>query len=148
MLKNRDRRTSTTTQSLPMLPKDLKIIVDFLDQDEDIHITRKLCFKAFASTVFCLWTRYTSSSLPQTACPLRLTLVSRNEELINMQFRDVKPCQYNEDGEWYAKFTLLYRKTNKDPDKGKHQLSAYCSTYSFLSFPYTASYSTNLHDPI
>ncbi|KAJ6590741.1 hypothetical protein B0H10DRAFT_803701 [Mycena sp. CBHHK59/15] len=51
-LKSRDSRTSTTTQALPMLPADLKIIMEYLDSEEVIqHFsqTRRLHFKAFVT---------------------------------------------------------------------------------------------------
>jgi hypothetical protein len=60
-LKNRDKRTGTSTQALPMLPKDLENIMAYLDSEEggrEITLTRRLYFKAFASTAFCLWTRW------------------------------------------------------------------------------------------
>lgn len=59
-LKNRNKRIGTSTQALPMLPKDLKQIMAHLDGQEGIHAfteTRRLYFKAFATTAFCLWTR-------------------------------------------------------------------------------------------
>lgn len=43
-----------------MLPKDLKTIIEYLNCDEAVsHIieTRRLYFKAFATTAFALWTR-------------------------------------------------------------------------------------------
>jgi hypothetical protein len=59
-LKNRENRTATSTQALPMLPKDLKILFDYLDSAEGrkkFTLTQRLYFKAFASTAFNLWTR-------------------------------------------------------------------------------------------
>lgn len=59
-LKNRDNKTETTQQSLPMLPSDLEIIMKYLDSAEGnakYSKTRRLFFKAFASTAFTLWTR-------------------------------------------------------------------------------------------
>ncbi len=59
-LKNRQNRTATVVQALPMLPADMKIIMDYLDTLEgrkDISEVRRLCWKAFATTSFCLWTR-------------------------------------------------------------------------------------------
>jgi hypothetical protein len=59
-LKNRDKRTGTSTQALPMLPKDLKVIVEYLDSIvgmKEFSVTKNLYFKAFATTAFCLWTR-------------------------------------------------------------------------------------------
>ena len=52
---------AVSTQALPMLPKDLKIIMDYLDGAEArqaLSETCRLCFKAFLSTAFTLWTRY------------------------------------------------------------------------------------------
>jgi hypothetical protein len=59
-LKNRENRTGTSTQALPMLPKDLKTIMDYLNSSEGVSSTtetRRLYFKAFATTAFALWTR-------------------------------------------------------------------------------------------
>jgi hypothetical protein len=59
-LKNRENRTGTSNQALPMLPRDLKIHVDFLDGAEaEKHMseTQHLYFKVFATTAFCLWTQ-------------------------------------------------------------------------------------------
>jgi hypothetical protein len=59
-LKNRENRTGIATQALPMFPKDLKVIMDYLDGKEaadKISLTRRLYFKAFATTAFILWTR-------------------------------------------------------------------------------------------
>lgn len=59
-LKNRENRTGMATQALPMLPKDLKILFDYLDSPEGcmkFTLTQRLYFKAFASTAFTLWTR-------------------------------------------------------------------------------------------
>lgn len=59
-LKNWDNRTGTATQALPMLPKDLKVLMNYLDSDEGVSgmsLTRRLYFKAFATTAFTLWTR-------------------------------------------------------------------------------------------
>ncbi|KAK7691284.1 hypothetical protein QCA50_004677 [Cerrena zonata] len=105
-LKNRDGRTGTSTQALPMHPNDLKVIFLWLDSPDAIKQLgelRILYFKAFAATAFTLWTR--------------------NDELINLQgkhfLRDQKTC----DGEQYHLFTLIFRKTNKDPNKGqKYQI--------------------------
>ena len=60
-LKNRENCTGMSNQALPMLPKDLKVIMDYLDGEEApeyMSPTRCLYFKAFATTAFCLWTRY------------------------------------------------------------------------------------------
>lgn len=59
-LRNRARKTETTNQALPMLPKDLKIIINYLDSQEGkqhFSETKRLYFKAFATTAFTLWTR-------------------------------------------------------------------------------------------
>lgn len=59
-LKNRENRTGMATQALPMFPKDFKVIMDYLDGKEaadEISLTRRLYFKAFATTAFTLWTR-------------------------------------------------------------------------------------------
>jgi hypothetical protein len=59
-LKNRDKQTGTSTQALPMLPKDLKIIVAYLDSVEAKRLfseMERMYFKAFATTAFTLWTR-------------------------------------------------------------------------------------------
>jgi hypothetical protein len=43
-----------------MLPKDLKIIMEYLDSPEavaELGVTKILYFKAFATTAFNLWTR-------------------------------------------------------------------------------------------
>ncbi|KAF8325745.1 hypothetical protein F5887DRAFT_1085118 [Amanita rubescens] len=101
-LKNRDNRTGTVTQALPMFPKDLKVIMDYLDGkdgSDNVSVTRRLYFKAFATTAFALWTR--------------------NEELINLQFGNVKLCQQSATGRLYHEFQLVFRKTNKDPNKAQ-----------------------------
>lgn len=58
-LKNRNKRTSTSTQALPMLPKDLKVIMDYVagEGSKVLGETRSLYFRAFATMAFCLWTR-------------------------------------------------------------------------------------------
>ena len=59
-LKNRKNRTETVEQSLPMLPADLKVIMDYLDSPAAISKyseTRRLLFKAYVTTAFTLWTR-------------------------------------------------------------------------------------------
>ncbi|KAJ7488522.1 hypothetical protein B0H11DRAFT_2230062 [Mycena galericulata] len=99
-LKNRHNRTSTTTQALPMLPADLKIIMEYLDSEEAIKyftVTQRLYFKAFVTTAFTLWTR--------------------NDELINLQFKDIKFNLQSPTGIPYHEFSLIFRKTNKDPTK-------------------------------
>ncbi len=58
--KNCKNRTETAEQSLPMLPVDLKVIMDYLDSPEGISKyseTRRLFFKAYGITAFTLWTR-------------------------------------------------------------------------------------------
>ncbi|KAJ6506544.1 hypothetical protein C8R45DRAFT_922728 [Mycena sanguinolenta] len=99
-LKNRHNRTSTATQALPMLPADLKIIVDYLDTPEattHFTVTQRLYFKAFATTAFTLWTR--------------------NDELVNLQFKDIKFNLRSKTRIPYHEFSLIFRKTNKDPTK-------------------------------
>ncbi|KAJ7146653.1 hypothetical protein C8R44DRAFT_864392 [Mycena epipterygia] len=99
-LKNRHNRTGTATQALPMLPADLKMILEYLDSDEAIEyftFTQRLYFKAFVTTAFTLWTR--------------------NDELINLQFKDVKLHLRSKTGIPYHEFALIFRKTNKDPTK-------------------------------
>ncbi|KAJ7050595.1 hypothetical protein C8F01DRAFT_1377498 [Mycena amicta] len=99
-LKNRHNRTSTATQALPMLPADLKIIMAYLDSPEateHLSLTKRLYFKAFATTAFTLWTR--------------------NDELVNLQFKHVKLEQRSATGIPYHEFSLIFRKTNKDPNK-------------------------------
>ncbi|KAG5649416.1 hypothetical protein H0H81_004005 [Sphagnurus paluster] len=84
-----------------MLPKDLKVIMDYLDSKETVEsmdLTRRLYFKAFATTAFTLWTR--------------------NNELINLQFKDVSPG-VSMSGQPHIEFHLIFRKTNKDPRKGQ-----------------------------
>ncbi|KIM83636.1 hypothetical protein PILCRDRAFT_7050 [Piloderma croceum F 1598] len=47
LLKNRDKRTSMSTQALPMLPQDLKVIMAYLDSDEareNMSETKRLYF--------------------------------------------------------------------------------------------------------
>ncbi|KAF7333246.1 hypothetical protein MSAN_02426700 [Mycena sanguinolenta] len=103
-LKNRDNRTGTSTQALPMLPADLKIILGYLDTDEAIKhftVTQRLYFKAYVTTAFALWTR--------------------NDELVNLQFKHVKLNMKSHSGIPYHEFTLIFWKTNKDPTKGKCQ---------------------------
>ncbi|KAF8326289.1 hypothetical protein F5887DRAFT_1084601 [Amanita rubescens] len=101
-LKNRENRTGTVIQALPMFPKDFKVIMDYLDGKEGsdkVSVTRRLYFKAFATTAFALWTR--------------------NEELINLRFGNVKLCQESATGKLYHEFQLVFRKTNKDPNKAQ-----------------------------
>ena len=52
-LKNHENQTAVSTQALPMLPKDLKIIMDYLDGAEErqaLSEAHRLYFKAFLST--------------------------------------------------------------------------------------------------
>ncbi|KAG6847913.1 hypothetical protein H0H93_004984 [Arthromyces matolae] len=100
-LKNRDNQTGTSTQALPMLPKDLNIIMDYLDSEEAAQrfsVVKRLYFKAFATTSFMLWTR--------------------NDEMINLQIKHIKTAT-SELGEQYFRFELVFRKTNKDKTKGQ-----------------------------
>ncbi|KAJ7645104.1 hypothetical protein DFH06DRAFT_1333400 [Mycena polygramma] len=100
-LKNRHNRTSTATQALPMLPADLKLIMEYLDSEEAIQhftVTQRLYFKAFVTTAFALWTR--------------------NDELVNLQYKDIKFNQLSHTGISFHQFSLIFRKTNKDPNKG------------------------------
>ncbi|KAJ3752488.1 hypothetical protein EV360DRAFT_88707 [Lentinula raphanica] len=99
-LKNRENRTSTYTQALPMLPADLKILFDYLDScggREEFTLTQSLYFKAFSSTAFNLWTR--------------------NDELIHFMVKDLKLNLVSNTGVSYIEFHLIFRKTNKDPNK-------------------------------
>ncbi|KAJ7269030.1 hypothetical protein C8J57DRAFT_1509246 [Mycena rebaudengoi] len=100
-LKNRANRTATTTQALPMLLADLKLIMSYLDTEEAAEyfsLTRRLYFKAFATTAFGLWTR--------------------NDEIINLQFKDIKfDLHSSKTGTAYHEFSLTFRKTNNDPTK-------------------------------
>ncbi|KAK7029766.1 hypothetical protein R3P38DRAFT_3188637 [Favolaschia claudopus] len=107
-LKNRHNRTGTATQALPMLPADLKVIMTYLDSDEGAKaftVTQRLYFKAFASTAFTLWTR--------------------NDELVNLQFKDVKMDLRSKTGIPYHEFSLIFRKTNKDPTKVHPEIDCY-----------------------
>ncbi|KAJ7817610.1 hypothetical protein B0H14DRAFT_2601903 [Mycena olivaceomarginata] len=99
-LKNRHNRTGTATQELPMLPADLKIIMEYLDSVEAVKYftkTQRLYFKAFVTTAFTLWTR--------------------NDELVNLQFKDIKLDLRSRTEIPYHEFSLIFRKTNKDPTK-------------------------------
>ncbi|KAJ7764056.1 hypothetical protein DFH07DRAFT_770705 [Mycena maculata] len=96
-LQNCHNRTSTATQALPMLPADLKMIMEYLDSTEAIKyftVTQRLYFKAFLTTAFTLWTR--------------------NDELINLQSKDILRSAT---GIPYHEFALIFHKTNKDPTK-------------------------------
>lgn len=119
-LKNKNNRTETTEQSLPMLPKDLEVIMQYLDSPEGIigfAETRRLFWKAFSSTAITLWTRQV---LP---CRFRnshknLTKSFRNEEQLTMQYKHVNlDAEYN--GQACIDFELVFRKTNKDPNKSR-----------------------------
>ncbi|KAG5220440.1 phosphate system positive regulatory protein [Salix suchowensis] len=75
---------SNSSTGLPMLPADMKVLMDYLDTSEaskNIAEVRRLCWKAFATTSFCLWTR--------------------NEELINFKYGDVRMCQESAAGHSY-----------------------------------------------
>ncbi|KDQ25204.1 hypothetical protein PLEOSDRAFT_169293 [Pleurotus ostreatus PC15] len=100
-LKNCQTRTATATQALPMLPKDMKIIMDYLDNETsigDVSDIQKAYFKAFATTAFKLWIR--------------------NEELVNFQYGELTPHQISSSGQQYHNFRLIFQKTNKDPNNG------------------------------
>ncbi len=59
-LNNGKNRTETAEQSMPMLPADLKVIMDYMDSPEGISKyseTHRLFFKAYGTTAFTLWTR-------------------------------------------------------------------------------------------
>ncbi|KAJ7127320.1 hypothetical protein C8R43DRAFT_1134814 [Mycena crocata] len=104
-LKNRHNRTATATQALPMLPADLKMIMEYLDSQEAVKyftLTQRLYFKAFVTTAFTLWTR--------------------NDELVNLQFKDIKMNLRSKTGIPYHEFSLIFRKTNKDPTKVQHYM--------------------------
>ncbi|KAJ7727072.1 hypothetical protein B0H16DRAFT_1735336 [Mycena metata] len=99
-LKNHHNRMGTATQALPMLPADLKIIMEYLDSKEAIKyftVTQCLYFKAFVTTAF--------------------TLCTQNDELISLQVKDIKLDQRSRTGIPYHEFSLIFRKTNKDPTK-------------------------------
>ncbi|KAJ7859386.1 hypothetical protein B0H13DRAFT_2570585 [Mycena leptocephala] len=99
-LKNRHNRTGTATQALPMLPADLRLIMAYLDSAEAIEyftVTQRLYFKAHATTAITLWTR--------------------NDELVNLQFKDIKLNLLSHTNIPYHEFSLIFRKTNKDPTK-------------------------------
>ncbi|KAJ7869296.1 hypothetical protein B0H14DRAFT_2571903 [Mycena olivaceomarginata] len=83
-----------------MLPADLKIIMEYLDSAEAVKYfteTQRLYFKAFVTTAFTLWTR--------------------NDELVNLQFKDIKLDLRSRTENPYHEFSLIFRKTNKDPTK-------------------------------
>ena len=105
-----------------MLPKDLKILFDYLDSLEGrkkFTLTQQLYFKAFASTAFNLWTRYDLRAQLMYNGPCSYILVHRNDELINFVFKDLKLALVSDNGICYIEFCLIFRKTNKDPNKGK-----------------------------
>ena len=59
-LKNCNKRTSASVQALPMLPKDLAVIMQYLDSlaaKKHFTQTEILYLKAFMTTAFTLWTR-------------------------------------------------------------------------------------------
>ena len=59
-LKNWNKHMGTSTQALPMLPADLKVLMEYLDSNEatrELGETKCLYFRAFATTAFSLWTR-------------------------------------------------------------------------------------------
>ncbi|KAJ7352090.1 hypothetical protein DFH08DRAFT_805371 [Mycena albidolilacea] len=109
-LKNRRNRTGTATQALPMLPTDLMIIMEYLDSAEAVKYfteTQRLYFKVFVTTAFTLWTR-----------PRLISLVYiGNDELFNLQFKDIKFDLRSRTEIPYHEFSLIFRKTNKDPTK-------------------------------
>ncbi|KAJ8487334.1 hypothetical protein ONZ45_g14383 [Pleurotus djamor] len=97
-LKHRQNRTATANQALPMLPKDMKIILDYLSSSEAataLTDIQRSFYKAFSTTAFNLWTR--------------------NEELVNFRYGDLSPHQSPDSGQPYHEFRLIFRKTNKDP---------------------------------
>ena len=115
-----DKCMSTSTQAMPMLPQDFKTIMAYLDGFEahqNMVETKRLYFKAFATTVFCLWTWYAFAfHVPTLFWPV---LLHSNDKLINLQMKHVKALQVSMTGHPYIEFTLAFCKTNKDPHKGK-----------------------------
>ena len=119
-LKNRDHRTGTTTQALPIQPADLKIIFAYLDNPQTAKVlteTRRLYFKAFSTTAFALWTRYVILEICLSF--LANSVLYRNDELVNLQSKHVGKPQRSNTGIDFIEFHLIFRKTNKDPTKGK-----------------------------
>jgi hypothetical protein len=53
------------------------------------------------------------ATLPELICAYL-----RNDELINLQFKDIKLNLRSKTGIPYHEFSLIFRKTNKDPTKG------------------------------
>ena len=75
-LKNREKRTGISKQALPMLPKDLTVIMEYLASEPgltELGETQCLYFQAFASTAFCLWTRCVFCNLIGGSTLIRLT---------------------------------------------------------------------------
>ena len=60
-LKSRSKHTNTSMHALPMLLKDLKTSITYLDGDsclKNMPKTKQLYFQAFTTTSFTLWTWY------------------------------------------------------------------------------------------
>jgi len=54
------RTTTDVLEHLPMLPKDLEIIMQYLNSEEaiqELRETKHLYFKAFVTMAFSLWTQ-------------------------------------------------------------------------------------------
>jgi len=45
-----------------------------------------------------------------------------NDEVINLQMKHIKGGQVSPTGIPYLEFILIFRKTNKDPNKGEFQI--------------------------
>ncbi|KAJ8481608.1 hypothetical protein ONZ45_g15254 [Pleurotus djamor] len=78
------------------------MIFEYLDGSEGcsaITETQRLYFKAFSTTAFALW--------------------SRIDELVNLQIQHVRFSETSPSGQPYHEFSLIFRKTNKDPTKGE-----------------------------
>ncbi|KAI0037942.1 DNA breaking-rejoining enzyme, partial [Auriscalpium vulgare] len=100
-----------------MLPKDMKVIMEYLDGEEaasSMSLIRRLYFKAFAKAAFNLWTR--------------------NEELVTLQWKNVS-FQGNGSLEPYISFNLVFRKTNKDPAAGKCLISPWGTSHALITLP-------------
>ncbi|KAI0056179.1 hypothetical protein BV25DRAFT_1921184 [Artomyces pyxidatus] len=97
-LKRRQLKTGILHQATPMLPKDLKIILDYFSTPEAssrFSQTKILFFSAFATTAFNLWTR----------C----------DELIHLPAKDMLFIDSNSsDEESHIRFDLIFRKTNQN----------------------------------
>lgn len=112
-LKNCDNQTGTSTQVLPMLLKDLKMIINFLDSPdaaEHTSLMKQFYFKAFTTTAFTLWTRFGQSILKwihYTNCAFR------NDKLINLRIKHVQHC-VSPAGTPFLEFWLVFQKMNKD----------------------------------